>query len=134
MCRWRVTIEIVKSARLCIRPGCQRPAAATLTYVYKDSSMIIGPLAVKAIPHTYDLCAEHAQTITAPTGWDVIRLQTDYRPAEPTSDDLSALADAVLQASKRTKRYIPPEQRETPRPVTEGRAPRFEVIEGDLDE
>lgn len=97
--------------------------------------MIIGPLAVKAIPHTYDLCAEHAQTITAPSGWDVIRLQTDYQPAEPTSDDLSALADAVLQASKRAKPYIPPEQRRAAQPITERNLPpRFEVIEGDLDE
>ncbi|MDO5727015.1 MAG: DUF3499 domain-containing protein [Bowdeniella nasicola] len=126
----------MKSARPCIRPGCDRPAAATLTYVYKDSSMIIGPLAMKAVPHTYDLCAEHAQTITAPAGWDVIRLQTDYRAAEPTHDDLSALADAVLQASKRAKPYIPPERRRLARPVTERaeHPPRLHVIKGDLDE
>ncbi|MBB4734624.1 hypothetical protein HDA30_000132 [Micrococcus cohnii] len=47
---------------------------ATLTYNYADSTVVIGPLAGRAEPHTYDLCVGHARTITAPRGWEVLRL------------------------------------------------------------
>lgn len=110
---------------------------ATLTYVYQDSSMIVGPLSVKAEPHAYDLCEEHATSITAPQGWDVIRLQTDYRPAEPSHDDLTALADAVLEASRRPKPYVPPASRRPARPVThreEPARPQLRLIHGAAQE
>ena len=38
-----------------------RPAVATLTYVYRESTAVLGPLATYAEPHTYDLCARHAE-------------------------------------------------------------------------
>ena len=122
-----------------MRPGCARPAVATLTYVYEDASMIVGPLSVKAEPHAYDLCEPHAQAITAPRGWDVIRLQVDHRPAEPSSDDLTALADAVREASRRPKPYVPPAERRPARAVTERAEParpRLRLVhrQGDDDE
>lgn len=100
--------------------------------------MIVGPLSVKAEPHAYDLCEEHAQSLTAPRGWDVVRLQVNYQVAEPSSDDLTALADAVLEASKRPKPYVPPAERSPARDITQaptGR-PQLRVIsnEGDLDD
>jgi hypothetical protein len=66
-----------------------------LTYVYLDSTAVLGPLATRAEPHGYDLCSRHAQNLSAPRGWEVIRLA----PAEPepNSDDLLALADAVRE-------------------------------------
>lgn len=73
---------------------------ATLTYVYSDSTAVLGPLATHAEPHTYDLCSEHAERLTAPRGWDVVRLATEFEPAPPSSDDLLALADAVREASR----------------------------------
>ncbi len=76
-------------------------AAATLTYVYKDSTVVLGPLATQAEPHAYDLCAEHANTLTAPRGWQVVRLASEFSPAEPSDDDLEALANVVREASKR---------------------------------
>jgi hypothetical protein len=51
-------------------------------------------LASQAEPHCYDLCQQHAQTLSAPRGWEVIRLAVESQP-KPTSDDLLALADAV---------------------------------------
>ena len=45
--------------RRCSRNACTRPATATLTYVYADSTAIVGPLAVHSEPHDYDLCAGH---------------------------------------------------------------------------
>ncbi|WP_250505202.1 DUF3499 domain-containing protein [Bowdeniella massiliensis] len=109
----------MKSVRPCVRPGCTRSAVATLTYVYGDAQMIVGPLSVKAEPHAYDLCEEHARTLTAPRGWDVIRLQVDYQAAAPSTDDLTALADAVREASKRPKPYVPPTRRLAARDITE---------------
>ncbi len=87
-------------ARLCSRNGCGVPAVATLTYVYRDQTAVVGPLATFAEPHTYDLCPTHAERLTVPRGWDVVRLSGDYVPAPPSDDDLLALADAVREAGR----------------------------------
>lgn len=73
---------------------------ATLTYVYADSTAVLGPLATYAEPHTYDLCADHADRLVAPRGWEVIRLAPDPGESKPSSDDLLALADAVREAAR----------------------------------
>lgn len=69
---------------------------ATLTYVYRDSTAVLGPLATRAEPHGYDLCETHAHALSAPRGWEVIRLSLG-EPVAPSSDDLLALADAVRE-------------------------------------
>jgi hypothetical protein len=73
---------------------------ATLTYVYVDSTAVLGPLATYAEPHCYDLCAQHAERLTAPRGWEVVRLAPDAEPPGPSHDDLLALADAVREAAR----------------------------------
>ena len=73
---------------------------ATLTYVYADSTAVRGPLATDAEPHCYDLCANHAERLTAPRGWEVMRLAEVAEPAGPSHDDLLALADAVREAAR----------------------------------
>ncbi len=73
---------------------------ATLTYVYADQTAVLGPLATLAEPHTYDLCADHSQRMSAPRGWNVLRLAPDPATVEPTHDDLLALADAVREAGR----------------------------------
>lgn len=87
------------SFRQCSRSACQRAAVATLTYVYADSTAVLGPLATYAEPHCYDLCAPHAGRLTVPRGWEVLRLALPGGPPEPNSDDLLALADAVREAA-----------------------------------
>ena len=72
---------------------------ATLTYVYAQSTAVLGPLATYAEPHCYDLCARHSARLTAPLGWEVVRLEI-AEPAGPTPDDLEALADAVREAAR----------------------------------
>ncbi len=86
--------------RRCTRTACSEPAVATLTYVYADQTAVLGPLATYAEPHTYDLCAAHSQRLSAPRGWDVLRLAPDPATLEPSHDDLLALADAVREAGK----------------------------------
>ncbi len=43
-------------ARRCSRPDASR-TLYTLTYVYRDSTAVLGPLAAYMEPHCYDLCA-----------------------------------------------------------------------------
>ncbi|WP_166349863.1 DUF3499 domain-containing protein [Phytoactinopolyspora limicola] len=86
--------------RRCSRSACAKVAVATLTYVYADSTAVLGPLATYAEPHTYDLCAGHAERLVAPRGWEVIRLAPDPDADRPSSDDLLALADAVREAAR----------------------------------
>ena len=86
--------------RQCSKAGCSGAAVATLTYVYADSTVVLGPLATYAEPHTYDLCAAHAERLTAPRGWDIVRLPGEFVEPEPNPDDLLALADAVREAGR----------------------------------
>ncbi|HVW81767.1 MAG TPA: DUF3499 domain-containing protein [Mycobacteriales bacterium] len=86
--------------RRCSRTACGRPAVATLTYAYSDSTAVVGPLATYAEPHSYDLCDAHADRLTAPRGWAVVRLDVDAEAAVPGEDDLAALAEAVREAAR----------------------------------
>jgi len=85
------------TSRSCSRSGCDERAVATLTYVYLESTAVIGPLATRAEPHGYDLCRRHSLNLSAPRGWEVIRLAEDFTDPEPSDDDLLALADAVRE-------------------------------------
>lgn len=71
----------------------------TLTYVYRDSTAVLGPLAAFVEPHCYDLCAAHADRMTAPKGWEVVRLPDPEGPPQDHCDDLEALANAVMEAA-----------------------------------
>lgn len=89
---------LVRSLRRCCRPGCKNPAVATLTYVYSDSTAVVGPLATVAEPHSWDLCETHASRITAPKGWELVRYEGGFSSSTPDEDDLTALAEAVREA------------------------------------
>ena len=78
-----------------------------MTYVYADSTAVLGPLATYAEPHCYDLCAPHSERLTAPRGWEVLRLAPDPAHVGPTTDDLEALADAVREAARPAPEPVP---------------------------
>lgn len=69
---------------------------ATLTFVYSDSTAVVGPLATVSEPHSWDLCVKHAGRITAPRGWELVR-HAGPLPSHSDDDDLVALADAVRE-------------------------------------
>lgn len=96
----RVAYGRVNPTRRCSRTACGRPAVMTLTYVYADMTAVVGPLALHAEPHAYDLCAQHSERLSAPRGWEVLRLAPDPATLGPTEDDLLALADAVREAAR----------------------------------
>jgi hypothetical protein len=102
-------------SRRCSRTACKRPPVYTLTYVYRDSTAVLGPLATHLEPHCYDLCETHAARLTAPRGWDVVRLPME--PAQERADDLEALANAVMEARPRMPAGVAPGDTE---PVGQG--------------
>ncbi|MFK5633039.1 DUF3499 domain-containing protein [Ornithinimicrobium sp. LYQ103] len=84
-------------SRQCSKTACIGPASSTLTYVYAEQTAVLGPLATHAEPHSYDLCEQHATRLTAPRGWDVVRIELPEGQPRPPVDDLAALADAVRE-------------------------------------
>ena len=90
----------VESIRQCSRSACKEAAVATLTYVYADSTAVLGPLAVYAEPHCYDVCAVHAERLTAPRGWEVVRLNGNDRSAAGRNDEPGVPADAARNGAQ----------------------------------
>jgi len=86
--------------RRCTRSGCSAHAIKTLTYIYSDSTAVLGPLSSFAEPHAYDLCAEHSDKLTVPKGWTVITHDPEAHQSEPTPDDVLAIAEAIRQTTK----------------------------------
>ena len=73
--RWEAdsnTLALMKT-RQCSRVACQVEAVSTLTYDYADSLAVVGPLSFVPEPHSYDLCARHARSLSVPNGWLVMR-------------------------------------------------------------
>jgi hypothetical protein len=86
------------NSRCCSRTACKQPPVYTLTYVYKDSTAVLGPLAGYVDPHSWDLCEMHAARLVVPRGWDVVRLPPD--PAKERANDLEALANIVRDVGR----------------------------------
>ncbi len=86
------------NSRCCSRTACKQPPVYTLTYVYRESTAVLGPLAAYVEPHCYDLCEKHAARLVAPRGWEVVRLPPD--PAQERANDLEALANIVREAGR----------------------------------
>ncbi len=89
----------VRSGRSCSRVSCTSSASMTLTYIYSESTAVLGPLATFSEPHSYDLCDKHSARLTVPNGWNVIRQSADLDSAGPSDDDLMAIADAVREVA-----------------------------------
>ena len=95
--------DAVSNFRPCSRPGCGKPAVATLTYAYADSTAVVGPLAPAAEPHSWDLCERHAEKITAPLGWEMLRVN---HIEIDDDEDLTLLAEAVREAGRVTSGLV----------------------------
>ena len=83
------------NSRCCSRTACKQPPVYTLTFVYRDSTAVLGPLSAYEEPNTYDLCEKHAARLVAPRGWDVVRLPPN--PEQQRADDLEAIANVVRE-------------------------------------
>ncbi|MCI7690382.1 DUF3499 domain-containing protein [Trueperella pyogenes] len=109
--------------RQCSRLGCRQPAVATMTYGYREATAVIGPLSPVPQQGAFDLCKDHANSVTVPVGWQMVRLQTEFEEAPPSTDDLLALAEAIREASQREVPPPRPAQREIRRPAIDVSSP-----------
>jgi Protein of unknown function (DUF3499) len=83
--------------RLCARPGCGEPAAATLSFQYATRTVWLDDIGPKE-PSTIDLCGRHADRLAAPKGWnDHDRRAATRRTAEQQRE--RPPTDARAQAS-----------------------------------
>ncbi|HEX3716130.1 MAG TPA: DUF3499 domain-containing protein [Trebonia sp.] len=140
------------NSRCCSRTACKQSPVYTLTYVYKDSTAVLGPLAGYVDPHSWDLCEMHAARLVVPRGWDVVRLPPD--PAQERADDMEALANIVrdvgraersaaqarqaapplrqaepMQAAQQGRPAAPPRQGGQPRPAAAAAEPVGQGVE-----
>lgn len=87
--------------RWCSRTACSSRATTTLTFDYPGQMVVVGPLSPAVDPGAYDLCPAHADRMSAPQGWDVVRLPELDQTSPPPTDDLLALADAIREVGLR---------------------------------
>jgi hypothetical protein len=80
----------------------------TLTYVYSESTAVVGPLATFSEPHAYDLCVVHGTRLKVPHGWSVVKQELDGVSQGPSDDDLMAIADAVREVASKEVDPITP--------------------------
>lgn len=88
-----------------------------MTYGYDDATAVLGPLSPVHDPSALDLCSDHAKTVTVPRGWTLIRLADNFEPAQPSTSDLMALADAIRNTSCSDLPDTRPAARHVRRPV-----------------
>jgi hypothetical protein len=117
------------NSRCCSRTACKQPPVYTLTFVYRDSTAVLGPLSAYEEPNTYDLCEKHAARLVAPRGWDIVRLKPT--PEQERADDLEAIANVVreprVSAARSGSRQSPDAR---PRSVPPRQAPAEPVGQG----
>jgi len=56
-------------ARRCARPTCSELGVVTLSYDYAGRTVWLNDLVIEDDPANHDLCARHADPVTAPQGW-----------------------------------------------------------------
>lgn len=85
-------------ARQCSRTTCYAPAVATLTYQYNDATAVLGPLAPIVDPSAFDFCQSHANTLTVPRGWTMIRLADNFEPpARAGEEEVMAFVNSAAE-------------------------------------
>ncbi len=99
-------------ARLCSRPSCSAPAAATFNFDGLNRIVWLNDLAGSPIYTAGDLCARHAERLQPPRNWEL----RDARPTRVTCPAAAAPSRQVPPARPCPARPRPP--------VTPARAPR----------
>jgi hypothetical protein len=94
-------------ARLCSRPGCSAPAAATFNFDGLNRIVWLNDVAHSPIYTAGDLCARHAERLQPPRNWEL-------RDARPTR--------VTCPAAAAPSRQLPPARPR--RPAAPARAPR----------
>ena len=99
-------------ARLCARPSCSAPAAATFNFDGLNRIVWLNDLADPTVCSAGDLCARHAERLQPPRNWEL-------RDARPTR--------VTCPAAAAPSRHLPPARPLSAQPhppVGPTRAPR----------
>lgn len=96
-------------ARLCARPSCSAPAAATFNFDGLNRIVWINPLVDTPVCSAGDLCARHAERLQPPRNWEL-------RDARPTR--------VTCPAAAAPSRQLPPARPLPARPRPAARASR----------
>ena len=59
--------------RTCAKLNCRSRAAVTAALRYGDREVVVGDLSPDPDPTLVDLCREHAERLTPPMGWRIVR-------------------------------------------------------------
>jgi hypothetical protein len=118
--------------RLCARPGCGSPAAATLRFQPTNREAWLVDLDDSAARTEGDLCARHAGALVLPRGWELhdqrTRVETAPAPIAPAPEKKGSTRGASIARARkrRTQRDDPqlPDLVAVPEPVVE-----VEVVE-----
>jgi hypothetical protein len=74
-------------SRRCSRASCTSAAIKTLTYIYSDSTAVLGPLSTYAEPHNYVIKEEIVDHNTGPSDEDLMAIANAVR--EVANSDIS---------------------------------------------
>jgi hypothetical protein len=69
--------------RLCARPGCSTPAAATFTFDGLRRIVWLAPLAEASAYSAGDLCRRHADLLKPPRNWELRDLRPSLTESAP---------------------------------------------------
>lgn len=106
-------------SRLCVRPGCDRGAAARLTYDPVGCQVWLDDLGER-IGRDTEICMLHAQRLVVPRGWQLSDRRED-QPAEATTTAATAATAELFQALRQelAEPEPEPELEAEPEPVIE---------------
>lgn len=68
-------------SRTCHHAACTAPPLVALVFRYDTRQVWLRPLGAEAHPAVYELCADHADRLTVPRGWE--RIDERGRPTTP---------------------------------------------------
>jgi len=99
--------------RLCARPGCGAPAAATLRFQPTQREAWL--VALDEARTEGDLCARHAAGLVLPRGWQ-LHNATRTRRLRPFAVPVARRSPALVAGALRTARYRCPDSARPPTP------------------
>ncbi|HNH96621.1 MAG TPA: DUF3499 family protein [Microthrixaceae bacterium] len=101
-------------ARTCMRPGCDRPAAARVAFDPVALQLWLDPLARRSAP-VQELCEFHVERLTVPRGWSA----TDRRPGVVADVVPGSPGLSVVDAAPSSTPVPEPEAESEPEPEPE---------------
>lgn len=118
--------------RQCSRPGCGRPAVATLRYNYGARVATVGPLEAGDDPHSWHLCSRHLGRLSVPEGWTLDHI-SDGADEDFSDEEMQVLAEALAADELAVRQDVAQPRTPAARPAEPGPSTRV-VRTADLEQ